>query len=58
MFGVISHREVVERGLQVADATAFTLCMDNKMPIIVFNLLVEGNIRRAVLGELGGHPRS
>ena len=51
MFGVISHREVVERGLQVADATAFTLCMDNKMPIIVFNLLVEGNIRRAVLGE-------
>ena len=51
MFSVISHRQVVERGLEVADATAFTLCMDNKMPIIVFNLLVEGNIRRAVLGE-------
>jgi uridylate kinase len=51
MFHEISHREVVERGLQVADATAFTLCMDNKMPIIVFNLLEEGNIRRAVLGE-------
>jgi uridylate kinase len=51
MFHEISHREVVERGLQVADATAFTLCMDNGMPIIVFNLLEEGNIRRAVLGE-------
>jgi uridylate kinase len=51
MFTEITHREVVERGLQVADATAFTLCMDNKMPIIVFNLLVEGNIARAVLGE-------
>ncbi len=51
MFAEITHREVVERGLEVADATAFTLCMDNKMPIIVFNLLVEGNIARAVLGE-------
>jgi uridylate kinase len=51
MYTEITHREVVERGLQVADATAFTLCMDNKMPIIVFNLLVEGNIARAVLGE-------
>ncbi len=51
MFTEITHREVVERGLQVADATAFTLCMDNKMPIIVFNLLVDGNIARAVLGE-------
>ena len=51
MFTEVTHREVVERGLQVADATAFTLCMDNKMPIIVFNLLVEGNIARAVLGE-------
>ncbi len=51
MFNEISHREVVDRGLMVADATAFTLCMDNRMPIIVFNLLVEGNIARAVLGE-------
>ena len=51
MYREITHREVVEKGLQVADATAFTLCMDNRMPIIVFNLLVEGNIARAVLGE-------
>ncbi len=51
MYHEITHREVVEQGLQVADATAFTLCMDNRMPIIVFNLLIEGNIARAVLGE-------
>jgi len=47
----ITHREVLERGLKVADATAFSLCMDNRMPIIVFNLLDEGNIGRAVRGE-------
>lgn len=38
----ITHREVIDRGLQVADATAFSLCMDNRMPILVFNLLTEG----------------
>ena len=47
----ISHREVIDRGLQVADATAFSLCMDNVMPILVFNLLTSGNIARAVAGE-------
>lgn len=47
----ISHREVIDRGLQVADATAFSLCMDNGMPILVFNLLTNGNIARAVAGE-------
>jgi uridylate kinase len=51
MFSEITHREVLERGLQVADATAFSLCMDNSMPMSVFNLLVEGNIARAVSGE-------
>ncbi|GAA4530948.1 UMP kinase [Amycolatopsis samaneae] len=51
MFHEISHREVLERDLKVADATAFSLCMDNNMPIIVFNLLTEGNIARAVSGE-------
>jgi uridylate kinase len=50
-FDHITHREVLERGLQVADATAFSLCMDNNMPIIVFDLLTEGNIARAVRGE-------
>ncbi|SDC65917.1 UMP kinase [Actinokineospora iranica] len=51
MFTDITHREVLERDLKVADATAFSLCMDNNMPIIVFNLLTEGNIARAVRGE-------
>ncbi|MDQ3578746.1 MAG: UMP kinase [Actinomycetota bacterium] len=51
MFTDITHREVLERHLKVADATAFSLCMDNNMPIIVFNLLTEGNIARAVRGE-------
>jgi uridylate kinase len=47
----ITHREVIDRGLKVADATAFSLCMDNGMPILVFNLLTDGNIARAVAGE-------
>jgi uridylate kinase len=51
MYDEITHREVLEQGLKVADATAFSLCMDNRMPIIVFNLLSEGNIARAVRGE-------
>lgn len=51
MFDEITHREAIERGLKVADATAFSLCMDNNMPIIVFNLLKHGNIARAVSGE-------
>ncbi|MGW0044558.1 UMP kinase [Rhodococcus sp. NPDC003348] len=51
MYTEISHREVIEQGLKVADATAFSLCMDNRMPIMVFNLLTEGNIARAVSGE-------
>jgi uridylate kinase len=51
LFEEITHREVLEQGLRVADATAFSLCMDNRMPIIVFNLLREGNIARAVRGE-------
>ncbi|RVW03645.1 UMP kinase [Rhodococcus spongiicola] len=51
LFTEITHREVIEKGLKVADATAFSLCMDNQMPIMVFNLLSEGNIARAVSGE-------
>jgi uridylate kinase len=51
LYHEITHREVLERGLKVADATAFSLCMDNRMPIVVFNLLIEGNIARAVRGE-------
>ncbi|MGY2060761.1 amino acid kinase family protein, partial [Nocardia gipuzkoensis] len=51
MFSEITHKEVLERGLKVADATAFSLCMDNQMPMLVFNLLTKGNIARAVAGE-------
>jgi uridylate kinase len=47
----ISYSEVLAKGLKVADATAFTLCMDNSLPIVVFDLLVHGNIGRAVRGE-------
>ncbi|MBA8823271.1 uridylate kinase [Saccharopolyspora lacisalsi] len=50
LFETITHREVLERGLKVADATAFSLCMDNHMRILVFNLLQEGNIARAASG--------
>jgi uridylate kinase len=50
-FDEISYSEVLARGLQVADATAISLCMDNALPIVVFDLLIEGNIGRAVRGE-------
>jgi uridylate kinase len=47
----ISYLEVLERRLQVMDATAISLCMDNRVPILVFNLRTQGHLRRAVLGE-------
>ena len=47
----ISYLEVLEKGLKVMDATAISLCMDNRVPIIVFNLGTRGNIMRAVMGE-------
>ncbi len=50
-FDALSYGEVLERRLKVADATAISLCMDNGMPIVVFDLLREGNIARAVAGE-------
>jgi len=50
-FDTLTHSEVLARGLKVADATAISLCQDNELPILVFNLLVEGNIARAVRGE-------
>ncbi|GEM33290.1 UMP kinase [Nocardia neocaledoniensis] len=51
MYTEITYKEVLEKGLKVADATCFSLCMDNQMPILVFNLLTKGNIARAVAGE-------
>jgi uridylate kinase len=50
-FDQLDYAEVIRRGLKVADATAISLCMDNHLPIVVFNLLTDGNIERAVRGE-------
>jgi uridylate kinase len=50
-FEQISYLEVLEKGLKVMDATAISLCMDNRVPIIVFDLGTRGNIMRAVMGE-------
>ena len=50
-YDTISYRQVLEKGLKVMDSTAISLCMDNHLPIIVFNLTVPGNIERVVMGE-------
>jgi uridylate kinase len=50
----ISHRQAIERGLKVMDSTALSLCMDNDLPIYVFNMADEGNIDRIVAGERVG----
>lgn len=50
-FTQLKYIDVLKKGLKVMDATAVSLCMDNKLPIVVFNLGKEGNIKRVVLGE-------
>jgi len=50
-FDRLTYIEALNRRLQVMDATALSLCMDNKLPIVVFNLQKEGNIERAIWGE-------
>jgi uridylate kinase len=50
-YDVISFTEVYEKGLNVMDMTAFTLCNDNKLPIIVFNMDESGNLKRLIAGE-------
>ena len=47
----ISYLEVLDQRLKVMDATAISLCMDNRLPIVVFSLKTPGNIKRAVSGE-------
>jgi uridylate kinase len=47
----VSHFEVINRGLKVMDSTAITFCMDNALPIIVFDVMEAGNIHRALIGE-------
>ena len=47
----LTYLDVLQQGLKVMDSTAISLCMDNKLPIIVFNLTVRGNIKRVLIGE-------
>jgi uridylate kinase len=53
LYGSITYQQVLERQLRVMDASAISLCMDNRLPIIVFNMLQPGNIQRVVTGEKG-----
>jgi uridylate kinase len=54
MFDQISYLEILKRGLKVMDATAISLCRDNNLPIVIFNLNKHGNIRRVITGEKVG----
>jgi uridylate kinase len=54
MFARINYLDVLSRGLKVMDTTAISMCMDNSLPIIVFNLNVPGNLKRVILGEKVG----
>ena len=53
LFNEITYRQVLERQLKVMDASAISLCMDNNLPIIVFNMREPGNIRRVITGTHG-----
>jgi len=53
-FASIKYLDVIKKGLKVMDTTAISLCKDNKMPIIVFNLRKKGNVKKAVLGQKVG----
>ena len=50
-YAEVSYLDVLNKGLKVIDATAVSLCMDNKLPMIIFNLTAPGNIKKVVLGE-------
>jgi uridylate kinase len=50
-YETISYLNVIGQSLRVMDSTAITLCMDNRLPIVVFNLRTPGNLRRVIMGE-------
>lgn len=50
-FNNLSYLEILEKGLKVMDSTSVSLCMDNKLPMLIFNVRQKGNIRRVLLGE-------
>ena len=52
-YDCITYQEVLERRLEVMDAAAIATCMDNDLPIVVFNMRNSGNIMRVVMGEAG-----
>ncbi|MBI4042094.1 MAG: UMP kinase [Deltaproteobacteria bacterium] len=54
MFKELTYIEAIQKKLKVMDSTALSLCMDNHLPIVVFNLLHHGNIQKAVLGKSSG----
>ena len=54
MFQQITYLDIIKRGLKVMDTTAISLCKDNNLPIVIFNLNRSGNIRRVVTGEKVG----
>jgi len=47
----VSYMEVLSKGLRIMDSTAISLCMENSLPIVVFDLTQEGNIKRVIQGE-------
>ena len=51
LFTEITYLDALQKGLKVMDSTALSLCMENDLPIIVFNLFTRGNIRKAITGE-------
>ena len=55
MFNELTHRFVLEHGLEIMDSTAASLCKDNSIDLIVFNMNQEGNIKKAILGEKNWH---
>ncbi|HET7153539.1 MAG TPA: hypothetical protein VFJ29_07205, partial [Candidatus Kapabacteria bacterium] len=50
-FPVLTYRDVLEKNLRVMDMTAITLCQENSLPIVVFNVNVQGNLQKVILGE-------
>ena len=50
-YNVVTYTEVLNKDLKVMDATAISLCRENKLPIVVFNSLEEGNIKKVIMGE-------
>ncbi len=54
MYSEVSHMELLRKELKVMDATAVSLCMDNQLPIVVFNILEKGNIKRVISGDAIG----